>query len=188
MAPSASFAAIRQSSKTRSRELRGEAGPGGNCDWRVQHECPKRLGDASAEEADDSLKWTSVGALLLIPFLGFAASLARAAEPAVVIPAPAQDMAAPAGGGTQTVVLAGGCFWGVQGVFEHTKGVTQAVSGYSGGKKETAHYQMVGTEHDRPRRVGSGHIRSEADFLRQDFADLFFGRSQPDRAELSGPR
>jgi len=93
-----------------------------------------------------ALKWTSVGALLLIPFLGLAAGLARAEEPAVVIPAPAQDMAAPADGGTQTVVLAGGCFWGVQGVFEHTKGVTQAVSGYSGGKKETAHYQMVGTE------------------------------------------
>ncbi len=93
-----------------------------------------------------ALKWTSVGALILIPFLGLAASLARAEEPAVVIPAPAQDMAAPDGGGTQTVVLAGGCFWGVQGVFEHTKGVTQAVSGYSGGKKETAHYQMVGTE------------------------------------------
>jgi peptide-methionine (S)-S-oxide reductase len=91
------------------------------------------------------LKWTGVGALLLIPFLGLAASLARAEEPAVVIPPPAQDMTAPAEA-LQTVVLAGGCFWGVQGVFEHTKGVTQAMSGYSGGKKETAHYQMVGTE------------------------------------------
>ncbi len=93
-----------------------------------------------------ALKWTSVGALFLVPFLGLAASLARAEEPAVVIPAPAQNTAAPAGGGTETVVLAGGCFWGMQGVFEHTKGVTQAVSGYAGGKKETAHYQMVGTE------------------------------------------
>ena len=44
------------------------------------------------------------------------------------------------------MVLAGGCFWGVQGVFEHTKGVVSAVSGYSGGTKETAHYEMVGTE------------------------------------------
>jgi peptide-methionine (S)-S-oxide reductase len=42
-------------------------------------------------------------------------------------------------------VLAGGCFWGVQGVFQHVKGVTSAVSGYDGGNKETAHYQMVGT-------------------------------------------
>jgi peptide-methionine (S)-S-oxide reductase len=89
---------------------------------------------------------TSVGALLLIPFLGFAAGLARAEEPAVVIPPPALDQTAASGDGVQTVVLAGGCFWGVQGVFEHTKGVTQALSGYSGGTKETAHYQMVGTE------------------------------------------
>ena len=44
------------------------------------------------------------------------------------------------------MVLAGGCFWGVQGVFEYTKGVTSAVAGYSGGTKETAHYEMVGTE------------------------------------------
>jgi peptide-methionine (S)-S-oxide reductase len=93
-----------------------------------------------------ALKWTSVGALILIPFFGLTAGLARAAEPAVVIPAPAQDMPVSAAGSAETVVLAGGCFWGVQGVFEHTKGVTQAVSGYAGGKKETAHYQMVGTE------------------------------------------
>jgi peptide-methionine (S)-S-oxide reductase len=93
-----------------------------------------------------SFRRTSVGALLLIPFLGFAAGLARAEEPAVVIPPPALDQTAASGDGVQTVVLAGGCFWGVQGVFEHTKGVTQALSGYSGGTKETAHYQMVGTE------------------------------------------
>lgn len=71
--------------------------------------------------------------------------LARAAEPAVTISPPALDPK-PAAEGPQTIVLAGGCFWGVQGVFEHTKGVTQAVSGYSGGSKDTAHYEMVGTE------------------------------------------
>jgi peptide-methionine (S)-S-oxide reductase len=74
-----------------------------------------------------------------------AAGAANAAEPAVVIPPPAVD--APVLGPAQrSIVLAGGCFWGVQGVFEHTKGVVRAVSGYSGGKKETAHYEMVGTE------------------------------------------
>jgi peptide-methionine (S)-S-oxide reductase len=98
-----------------------------------------------------SSKWTIAGALLLIPVLGFAVNffavnLASAQEPAVSIPPPAQDAAAPAGAATQTVVLAGGCFWGVQAVFEYTKGVTSAVSGYSGGTKETAHYEMVGTE------------------------------------------
>jgi len=90
--------------------------------------------------------WTSARALLVLSFFGLGASAALAAEPAVTIPPPAQDLAAPADGGTQTVVLAGGCFWGVQGVFEYTKGVVSAVSGYSGGAKETAHYEMVGTE------------------------------------------
>jgi peptide-methionine (S)-S-oxide reductase len=74
-----------------------------------------------------------------------AVSAAKAAEPAVVIPAPALD-APVLGPAQQSIVLAGGCFWGVQGVFEHTKGVVRATSGYSGGKKETAHYEMVGTE------------------------------------------
>jgi peptide-methionine (S)-S-oxide reductase len=65
----------------------------------------------------------------------------RAAEDAVVIPAPAMD-AAPASG-IQTAVIAGGCFWGVQGVFQHTAGVVNAVSGYAGGTKATADYQTV---------------------------------------------
>jgi len=88
----------------------------------------------------------SARVLLVIPFVGLAAGAVFAAEPAVTIPPPAQDLTTTADGGTQTVVLAGGCFWGVQGVFEHTKGVVSAVSGYSGGTKETAHYEMVGTE------------------------------------------
>jgi peptide-methionine (S)-S-oxide reductase len=93
-------------------------------------------------------------ALLVVAFAGLAMTAARAAEPAVSLPPPALDEPA-SGNGLQRVVLAGGCFWGVQGVFEHTKGVTQALSGYSGGKKETAHYQMVGTEK-------TGHAESVA--------------------------
>ncbi len=88
---------------------------------------------------------TAARALLLLPLVGLALSSAQAEEPAVVIPAPAVEAATPAGGGTQTVVLAGGCFWGVQAVFQHTKGVTAAVSGYAGGEKQTAHYEMVGS-------------------------------------------
>jgi peptide-methionine (S)-S-oxide reductase len=76
---------------------------------------------------------------------GLPAGVARAEEPAVVVPAPAVDEAMPANGRTQTVVLAGGCFWGVQAVFQHTKGVTAAVSGYAGGERQTAHYEMVST-------------------------------------------
>jgi peptide-methionine (S)-S-oxide reductase len=85
------------------------------------------------------------GALLLAPLVMLASGHSQAAEPAVAIPPPALDETAPASG-LQTVVVAGGCFWGMQAVYEHTKGVTLAVSGYSGGSKETAHYQMVGTE------------------------------------------
>jgi peptide-methionine (S)-S-oxide reductase len=86
-----------------------------------------------------------LGALLIAPFVGLAVTAARAAEPAVVVPAPTLDEASPAGAGSQTIVLAGGCFWGVQAVFQHTKGVTAAVSGYAGGEKQTAHYEMVGS-------------------------------------------
>ena len=71
-------------------------------------------------------------------------SSTSAAEAAVKIPAPTVDETSNAAG-TQTAVFAGGCFWGVQGVFQRVNGVVQAVSGYAGGKKETAQYEMVGT-------------------------------------------
>jgi peptide-methionine (S)-S-oxide reductase len=86
-----------------------------------------------------------LGALLIAPFVGLTVSAAMAAESAVMVPAPTIDEAAPAGAGPQTIVLAGGCFWGVQAVYQHTKGVTAAVSGYAGGEKQTAHYEMVGS-------------------------------------------
>lgn len=77
---------------------------------------------------------------------------ARSAEPAVVIPPPAQDEPA-TGAHSETAVFAGGCFWGVQGVFEHVRGVTQAVAGYSGGAANTARYQIV-------ERGDTGHAES----------------------------
>jgi len=66
-----------------------------------------------------------------------------ASEDAVVIPAPAMD--AQPSDAVQTAVLSGGCFWGVQGVFQHTAGVVSAVSGYAGGNKATAQYEIVST-------------------------------------------
>jgi len=67
------------------------------------------------------------------------------AEDAKVIPAPILDQTAGASPvASETAVFAGGCFWGVQGVFQHVAGVTQAVSGYAGGAADTAHYEMVG--------------------------------------------
>jgi peptide-methionine (S)-S-oxide reductase len=64
------------------------------------------------------------------------------AEPPVVIAPPAVDNPK-ASGAAQTAVLAGGCFWGVQGVFEHVRGVQKVVAGYAGGDKSTAQYETV---------------------------------------------
>jgi peptide-methionine (S)-S-oxide reductase len=84
-------------------------------------------------------------AVIAVPLFGpgLMQTASGAAEEAVVIPAPATDL--PAAAGTATAVFAGGCFWGVQGVFQHTDGVLNAVSGYAGGAAETAKYQMVGS-------------------------------------------
>ena len=87
-----------------------------------------------------SLCAAAIGALAIT---AFAIVPSRAAEEAVIIPAPAQDVQA--SDGLQTVVVAGGCFWGVQGVFQHTSGVVNAVSGYAGGSKGTASYDTVST-------------------------------------------
>ncbi|MBR0552955.1 peptide-methionine (S)-S-oxide reductase MsrA [Stakelama marina] len=69
---------------------------------------------------------------------------AGGAERAVPVPAPAFTMAKPHG--LQTAVLAGGCFWGMEAVFEHVKGVKSVTNGYAGGKASTASYAKVGTE------------------------------------------
>ncbi len=77
---------------------------------------------------------------------------AAAAAPPVAAPPPAVD-APKAPGASQTAVLAGGCFWGVQGVFEHLTGVRRVVAGYAGGERSTAHYEIVGAG-------GTGHAES----------------------------
>jgi peptide-methionine (S)-S-oxide reductase len=82
-------------------------------------------------------------ALSALAITAFLAAPSHAAEDAVIIPAPAADVHA--SDGIQTAVIAGGCFWGVQGVFQHTAGVVNAVSGYAGGGKNTADYNMVST-------------------------------------------
>lgn len=80
-------------------------------------------------------------ALLFLP----AAALGQSniAEAAKLVPAPAEDPTAASASGIQTLVVSGGCFWGVQGVFQHVKGVESAVSGYAGGAPDTAHYETV---------------------------------------------
>jgi peptide-methionine (S)-S-oxide reductase len=88
----------------------------------------------------------------LVLGLWFLSRLAAADAINKVIPAPQLDPPA-ANAGLQTAVLAGGCFWGLQGMFEHVQGVSKVVAGYSGGAASTAHYEMVGTE-------STGHAES----------------------------
>jgi peptide-methionine (S)-S-oxide reductase len=94
-----------------------------------------------------------LGMIVAVPLvIAVAMQVMPSAQEGVALPKPAVDMAqtqAPTG----VIVLAGGCFWGVQGVFQHVKGVTSAVSGYAGGAKSTAHYEMT---HDGT----SGHAES----------------------------
>jgi peptide-methionine (S)-S-oxide reductase len=77
--------------------------------------------------------------ILAAGMLVFATVAARAD-----FPKPPMGVTAPAGG-SETAVLAGGCFWGMEGVFERLKGVVDVVSGYSGGSARTARYELVGT-------------------------------------------
>src|ERR1044072_3752574 len=88
------------------------------------------------------------GAALVLAGLTFSAT----AEEGIAIPAPAVDQAASAAT-TETAIFAGGCFWGVQGVFQHVEGVKNAVSGYAGGEAGTAQYETVG-------RGDTGHAES----------------------------
>ncbi|KQV68104.1 peptide-methionine (S)-S-oxide reductase MsrA [Rhizobium sp. Root1220] len=81
-----------------------------------------------------------VAGLLCAAVLGSATS---AAEEPRRVPAARHDVAQAEG--VQTAIFAGGCFWGVQGVFQHVKGVTNATSGYAGGAAETASYEMTET-------------------------------------------
>src|SRR5450432_1304498 len=70
-------------------------------------------------------------------------SCSAGAASATTIPDPAVDTPLTKVKGEQTAVLAGGCFWGIQAVFQHVKGVSQVLSGYAGGTKDTAQYNVV---------------------------------------------
>src|SRR5262249_43739274 len=112
--------------------------------------------------------------LLILTALLFGAGLAlrglpSAAESALSIPPPALDEPAdPQARSEGVAILAGGCFWGVQGVFQHVEGVTGAVSGYAGATAKTANYEVVATNKTGqgegvgvtfdPRRISYGSI------------------------------
>ena len=84
----------------------------------------------------------SACAVMLILWGAIGHLAASAAERPVAVPPPAVDNPK-AAGPMQTAVLAGGCFWGVQAVFQHLNGVQQAISGYAGGDRSTAQYEIV---------------------------------------------
>jgi len=90
-----------------------------------------------------TLSWSVVAALVVAAGVARLTTTSSAAEPTQMVPPPATDEKASAS--SETAVLAGGCFWGVQGVFQHVDGVTAAVSGYAGGAADTAHYDMTST-------------------------------------------
>ena len=81
---------------------------------------------------------------MLSSILGATACNAKA-NPAAAVPAPAVDAPRAPASGQQTAVVSGGCFWGIQAVFQHVKGVISATSGYSGGSAKTAEYEIVST-------------------------------------------
>ena len=123
----------------------------------------------SAQPPSRSLRARLCGGVVLA---GLAGALllhqpSRAADEARRLPPPAAE-ARPAGEehGRQSIILAGGCFWGVQGVFEHVRGVEGAVSGYAGGAAETANYETVSTG-------ATGH--AEAVRITYDPAQISYG-------------
>jgi peptide-methionine (S)-S-oxide reductase len=85
----------------------------------------------------------------------------------VVIPPPAVDLPLTASGTKQTAVIAGGCFWGIEAVFEHVRGVTLSMSGYAGGDASTANYEAVSSGR-------SGH--AEAVQVTFDASELTYGQ------------
>ena len=104
---------------------------------------------------------------IALAFAALATGAALADEASKPLPSPTLDRTAPTMK-TETAVLAGGCFWGMQGVFQHVKGVSEVVSGFAGGRKETAQYETVSggdTGHAEsiritfdPRQVSFGQI------------------------------
>ncbi len=83
--------------------------------------------------------------VLFLVLLGGTVACTAGNASGLPVPGPAVDAARAATSGEQTAVVAGGCFWGIQAVFQHVKGVKSATSGYSGGEARTAQYEIVST-------------------------------------------
>src|SRR5271167_3611914 len=129
----------------------------------------------------------SISRLGFITALGLALITAQGAvKAAAPLPAPATDIAAASAKGPQTAVFAGGCFWGVEAVFRHVKGVSQAVSGYAGGAMKPD-YEQVSTG-------ATGHAESvqvtydPAEVSYGELLRVFFGVAHdPTQLNRQGP-
>ncbi len=128
------------------------------------------------------------GLALFTGAVGWQAMPGQAGEVAVIVPPLIGTAAPPAGNVTSdTAVLAGGCFWGVQGVFQHVIGVTRAVAGYAGGDARRANYEAVGSG-----RTGHAEdVRISFDPRRVSFAQLlqiyFSVAHDPTQLNRQGP-
>ena len=108
------------------------------------------------------------GAVLAVATVTGVLGTSMASERAVLVAPPANDEKSSARATTEIAVFAAGCFWGVQGVFQHVQGVTNVVAGYAGGDAETAQYETVGsgtTGHAEsvriafdPAKISYGHL------------------------------
>ena len=87
----------------------------------------------------------SIHLLALVMIMGTTVACTAKAGTTAALPAPAVDVPRSSASTPQTMVVAGGCFWGVQAVFQHVKGVVSATSGYAGGSAKTAEYETVST-------------------------------------------
>jgi peptide-methionine (S)-S-oxide reductase len=127
----------------------------------------------------------TIGAAALSLAWGLAAGGAFAQEAPVVIPSPALD--AMHEEDITTAVFAGGCFWGVQGVFQHVEGVTQAVSGYAGGAAETATYEQTST--GRTRHAEAVQVTYDPEVVSYgDLLQVFFSVAHnPTQLNYQGP-
>ena len=131
-------------------------------------------------------RFTPIAALLLAGTAVLAFKSPSFAADAVV-KAPAAALSEPLAGNRETAIFAGGCFWGVQGVFSHVRGVVSATSGYTGGKASTAQYETVSTgttgHAESVRVVFDPHQVNYADLLRIYFSVV----TDPTELNRQGP-
>ena len=123
-------------------------------------------------------------AAFLLPFLALAAACQQPASAETVVLAPAAQRQAGEPAGLKTAIFAGGCFWGVEGVFSHVTGVTSAVSGYHGGGADTARYGRIhggDSGHAESVRVTYDPARVRYDQLLRIFFSVVTDPTQLDR-------